>query len=394
MNILKDERVNCYSVMTKITIADYLQLVQKAYAKRGGIEGQREAVKTSTAKRIRERMIQDLKDGAVLPPVVVGVVVSDDVFGNLACFISCPAGTSHEFQAMIHEIPPEKISIIDGMQRTSALYKSEHLIDLNKEMRVEYWLAANTNSLIYRLLVLNTGQLPWNLRRQIELVFSAVIAEIKNKVPSMQVLELNGQRERPQAGQFQADRLIELFLVFGARKGKIDTRQRLAEAFARQDFIESTANQKFTERFYDVLEYLAKFDKAFDRYQSKNKPEPYTIRFKDGTDLFKNKAACVGFVTAMALQIFGRPGMHYSPEEQNKKWYKIKAGADILLAKLYAMDAAQVGNFLAFDILNEWFDGKYGPLGEFEREFFLHAFKVLIEENFNPQTMEPCWRAY
>ena len=388
MNILKDERVNCYSVMTKITIADYLRIVQKAYAKRGGIEGQREAVKTSTAKRIRERMIQDLKDGAVLPPVVVGVVVSDDVFGNLASF------TPHEFQAMIHEIESEKISIIDGMQRTSALYKSEHLLDLNKEMRVEYWLAPNTNSLIYRLLVLNTGQLPWDLRRQIEVVFSAVIAEIKNKVPSMQVLELNGQRERSQAGQFQADRLIELFLVFGARKGKIDTRQRLAEAFARQDFIESTANQKFTEIFYEVLEYLARFDKAFDRYQSKNQPEPYTIRFKDGADIFKNKAACVGFVTAMALQIFGRPGMHYSPEEQNQKWDKIKAGADILLAKLHAMDAAQVGSFLAFEIVNEWFDGKYGPLGGFEREFFVHAFKVLIEENFNIQTMEPCWRAY
>jgi len=44
VNILEDRRVDCYSVMTELTVNDYLNLVVQAYQNRGRIEGQREAL--------------------------------------------------------------------------------------------------------------------------------------------------------------------------------------------------------------------------------------------------------------------------------------------------------------------------------------------------------------
>jgi hypothetical protein len=166
LSILKDERVNCYSVMTTMKIGDYLDIVEKAYQNRGGIPGQREPLKTSTAKRIRETMISDLKAGTILPPIVLGTVIDID---------GIDTSDIEYFHKIIDETPSDEISIIDGMQRTTALSSLKDDVNvLEREMRVEYWLAENTNGLIYRMLILNTGQVPWSLRRQVEVIYSSI----------------------------------------------------------------------------------------------------------------------------------------------------------------------------------------------------------------------------
>ena len=67
LNLLYDKRVNCYSVMVEMPVSDFLELVEKSYENRGGIEGQRSALKTKTALTIRKRMVEDVKKGTVLP---------------------------------------------------------------------------------------------------------------------------------------------------------------------------------------------------------------------------------------------------------------------------------------------------------------------------------------
>ncbi|MHC5712384.1 MAG: hypothetical protein ACYTXE_30690 [Nostoc sp.] len=390
MDKLKDERVNCYSVMTQLTIGQYLRIIQSVYESGGGIEGQRESLKTSTAIRIRKRMIEDLRLGTVLPPIVLGVVVEEEVFNNLDNL------DEKSFFEIIDNLPKENISIIDGMQRTTAMTEviSNSKEDLSsRKMRVEYWVAPTTNSLIYRMLVLNTGQVPWNLRRQLETVFRSMIKEINKKVDSVEVLEVNDAKRRSRAGQFQADQVIELFLVFGARKEKIDTKERLADEFTKQDFIEATSDDQFTSMFYDVLGYLAKFDKLFDKYKNSNDDEQEG-RFQSGKDLFSSQPARVGFVTAIALKVLGRPGTQYSENKQKNNLDTVKNNAEILINKLDLMDSFDIENFLDFNTLNEVIFHKSGRVGDFEREFFLKAFNVLIEDNFNITAMTPCWRAY
>jgi hypothetical protein len=387
IDILKDEKVNCYSVMVQLRVEEYLKMVNSTFKnRRGGLEGQRDTLKTTTAIRIRNRMVQDIEAGAVIPPIVIGVIVPEERFSTLHTL------DRESFLALMETIDSDSISIIDGMQRTTAISEviKNTVTDISqKKIRIEYWIASQVNSLIYRMLVLNTGQVPWNIRRQIEIVFRQIIKELEEKSPSVEILGINEEKRRSSPGQFQADNVIELFLVCSARKEKLDLQERLADEFLKQDLIESVANSNFTNIFYEVIDYLGKFDKAIAKYKDENS-EGY---FKNGKDLFGSQPACVGFVTAVGLSVLGRPGSDHNSETQNEKWKQLKNDADQMLQYLSTLDSSQMGIFLDFPTLNELIGKK--PAKSNEREFFLQAFKTLIiEEKFKVSNMTPCWRAY
>ncbi len=388
MNVLKDDRVNCISVLINISIHDYLGLINKAYVERGGIEGQRDALKSSTAIRIRERLIKDLTIGAVIPPVVVGVIVEPEKIEQIENI------SEQEFRELVSQIVPDNVSIIDGMQRTTALIKAiEDGASSDRNIRVEFWISLDTKSLIYRMLVLNSGQVPWDLRRQIEVVFSSMVHEMSTKVPNIELLKLDDQRRRGSAGgQFQADRIIELFLVFGARKEKVDTKERLADEFTRLDLIEATGNEEFVSIFYQAIDLLGRLDKQFSRYRPESDGRN---RFNIGKDLFSSQPACIGFILAIARYVLGRPGLDLEPQEQKRRWEALVSEANKLIERLNKLnDNDEIGAFLDFVTLNEAISRRTGKVGEFERDFFHKAFGALIEDNFSFPNMTPCWRAY
>ncbi|AJY27720.1 hypothetical protein BTM_838 [Burkholderia thailandensis 34] len=389
---LHDERVDCHSIITSMTTKDYLQMVDAAYSSRGGVEGQREKLRTTSAIRIRRRMVEDIVQGAVLPPVVVGVVLDAKKFATVATL------GDKELRTLIRGLESERISIIDGMQRTTALREAAAMsaaVDA-RAMRVEFWVSDSTNSLIYRMLVLNTGQVPWNLRNQIEVVFRSLILEIKAAVPSLDVLQTADGRRRSKGGQFQANEVVELFLVFGARKEKIDIRERLADEFTRLDFMEAASDKRFTKHFCVALDNLAKLDFSFDRFKKGRASERGDSRFIGGKDLFASQPACVGLITAIATEVFGRPGISRSSDEQEKRLDRISKGVTRLVAKLSKMNSDQLEEFLGFQTLNEAISrGRTGlSVGDMEREFFLKGFQVLIEMDFKVDDLTPCWRAY
>jgi hypothetical protein len=388
LNVLQDGRTGCFSLLATMSVEEYLNFVENAYYEReGGVEGQRTPLRTNTAIRIRKTMVSDLEAGAILPPVVVGLVMQERFLTAVASM------TNRELQDLLDSVPEENVSVIDGMQRTAALIQLRSNPDvLQKTMRVEFWLAGNINSLIYRMLVLNTGQVPWDLRRQIEVIHKSLIKELRERVPSIEALEKDDLRRRARPGQFQADRIVELYMVFGARKEKIDTKERLADEFTRLDFIEATSVSLFTMQFFEVLELLAKFDRAFDRYEG----DEIQDRFTGGRDLFSSQPACVGFMAAAAIEIFGRPGgSERTPQQHQENLNKIKAQAGKLISHLETLSAQEIGDFLDLGTLNEVVaNKKVGKVGDFQREFFLKAFQTLIEEKFSIGKMTPCWRAF
>lgn len=396
LNILKDNRSNCYSVMINYSVQEYLRLIESAYKNKGGLTGQRDVLKTSTAKRIRGIMIDDLKKKALLPPLVIGIILNHQQIEKLS-----DLNNEKQFKKVISDdVSKDNIAIIDGMQRTTAIVEVvDDFTDNSKreeyreqtQLRVEFWIANTTNSLIYRMLVLNTGQVPWNLRRQIEVILNPVITEIKASDIPLEIIAIDDSSKRKKGGQYQADKLIELFLAFGLRKVKIDLKERLADEFSRLDFIEATASQKFTDEFKTVLGYLVKLDQAFDQYCLKENEG----RFKVGKHIFDSQPAQIGFIVACAIEIMGRPGVDRTQQEQEDRLAKLAEGAKSLLNKLKQFNDNQLGEFLALTTLNETITNKDEKrFGDFERSFFLAAFETLIQEKFQVDTLIPCWRAY
>ena len=148
MDYLHDQRGNCFSFMLKVNFPSYNKLIERAYQNRGGIEGQRGTLKSSTAIRIRKRMIDDIAKGTVLPPVVIGAAIDDVDFALFS-----EMNDDQMIGWLIKNA--DDLSLIDGMQRTTAMVEAAKEHDLtNYELRLEFWLAKSVNNLIYRMLVL------------------------------------------------------------------------------------------------------------------------------------------------------------------------------------------------------------------------------------------------
>lgn len=389
LDVLKDSRINCISIITTISIRDYIQLVTDAYSERGGIIGQRDALKTTSAIRIRRRMVTDIQQGAVLPPVVLGLVLNSSVFTK----ISGKSTTITDIKKILSEDHADMLSIIDGMQRTTAILEAFHGTTPapNRMIRVEFWVADDVGSLIYRMLVLNTGQVPWNLRRQVEVVFRSLVLDLKKNVAGLTVLPEKSRRVK--GGQFQGDELVELYLVFGARKEKIDIKERLADEFTRLDFMEVADNDDFSGFFRSTLQCLVNLDSVIDQKLISDVTDG---RFKAGKDLFSSQPACVGLVTAIALEVFGRPGTSRSEDEQHKKMAAVKKNVAAVIQALENRDTKGATAFLRLQTLNETLPKSrtQSSIGDSEREYFLKAFQVLLEEGGKLESLEACWRAY
>ncbi|THD30071.1 hypothetical protein [uncultured Flavobacterium sp.] len=390
---LKDDRVNCYSVLLTSTIKDYLEFIEKVYQKKGGIEGQRSALKTKSAQRIRKRLIDDLNRGTVIPPIVLGVKLENTAFEEFEKDI--PNNSPKLLDTIDTE---EQVSIIDGMQRTTALREAILIkgFDSNKLIRLELWIAKSTNSLIYRMLVLNSGQIPWNIRRQLEVVFKQLKKELETNVQGLELFETDEQISRKKAGQFQSSQFIELFMLFGTKRTSIDIQEELAEEFARLDIIETSGNDYFIDIFFGVSQLLVNLDNAFSNL-TENTSDIELSKFKTGKHIFSSQPARAGFIVAAAQEIFGLPGVELPKEKQNEKYQKLKKGIDKFYELLVSKKNNQKELFEIIDLptLDEQTNLKTSKVGEFERNFFLKSFKTLFDlaKDDSLQSLTPCWRS-
>lgn len=374
IDIMKDERIQCYSIMLSMNTKVYLSIIEKAYENNGGIEGQRIPLKNRSALRIRETMRDDIKAGTVLPPIVIGCTMQSlDVIDSIY-----NEDKLNESEDIIFKIlNSNEISIIDGMQRTTALKEiSENDDEFESKLRIELWVTSKANNLIYRMLVLNTGQISWTLKKQLEVVFSHIKKEIETKIPNLELIESNdgGKSNRPQ--KYQVSHLVELYLNFSTRKYDVKLSEKVAEEFAKQDVIEKSYNQKHLDYFISIIKYLVDLDEI--------------ISSKNGIDrrIFGDQNARTGFIVSIASYIFGRAGRNIEEDRIERNYEYINESLKEYIEELKTMDIEELNKYLDIDLLKE-------ILTQFQKkelpEFYKKAFDVLIEEDFSVENMGICW---
>lgn len=382
-NWLYDRRTACWSYMTTMTVRDYLALASEAHATQGGLTGQRGVMATTTAKRIRERMVEDLKKGATLPPVVIGAVLPPEELKAL------PPRDSSDGSLGFLPDDVSGLSIIDGMQRTAALQEaqSEQPKVGDGFIRVEFWLTDNVRAMIYRMLILNTGQVPWTISRQLSVVYAPLLSEIKERVPDIDKVstpDQPGRRVGP--AQYSSDALVELYIAFSLRKTGVDTKEALSDEFSRLDFVDNLANEGFQDQFYSVLSMLSRLDKTFSRFEGDE-------GVPSGRFIFDRQPARIGFIVALGIAVLGRPGADRSHDDRANRLKELDQSVLALTTRLDAMRTSQLADFLKTDVLQELLDKRVSQVGRYERGVFSEAFKVLIEENLEVVNLEQCWRA-
>lgn len=382
---LEDKRVNCLTGMGVITIDEYIAKIEKIYRQEGGIDGQRSPLKTKTGLTIRKRMVEDLRAGAVLPPLVLGAVLNQAQIDE-----SKKISSNQEFVEFLLGIDEESLSIIDGMQRTTAL-KEAHDLGLSGKnpIRVELWISENISSLIYRMLVLNTGQVPWDIKRQLETIYKQIILLIKNEVKDINVLSIDEKERRTDAGSIRSTRIVELFLSFTSRTSNVELKEKVAADFARMDATEVTANNESLQLFVRSIKVLADFDRALSKFSMAKSSIDSNTRFKDGKDLFTSAPASIGFIAAIAQSVLGKPGYDIDFADAPQRMRKV----EVLIQKLIETSENQI-DFVDFLTLNEKVSRRSGKIGEFERDFFFKAFEHLFANSQDLKNLGPCWYAY
>lgn len=399
--IVKDNRSDCYSVMGTSTVKDYMNFIAAVYNNRGSITGQRDALKNSSAIKIRRRMVQDIARGTVLPPIVVGLLVSDNDFDKIANQYQENGVISTEFlDSLLDKGSIENISLIDGMQRTTAIKEASESAPeiMDNILRVEIWVVKKINNLLYRMLILNTGQVPWNVRRQLEVLYAPIQNKIKESMPDASIFSVDDQRRRSGSTQYQGDDVIELFMAFGSRKEKVEVKERIAEEFTRLDFIETSEKNDLLDLFIECFKVLCQLDEILGIAKPEDGvhggEEGKKPKFSVGSDLFNSQPARIGLIVAMAQKIIGRPGIDKEASIQAKCLSDIRENFDSFISKLKEMNSTELYDFLSLDVLNELLSKPSSKVGDFERSFFKEAFVALIEQNFEIPSFDSCWRAY
>lgn len=385
LDLVDDLRSGCKSVLTTMTLEEYRKIAFYAFNNSGNIDGQRNVIRrSSTAAKIRKRMSDDFRSGAIFPQVVLGVLFTADNMETL---------DEVKFSEILENTNEMNISIIDGMQRSNIYFEN---YDENKArtIRVEFWCSDTSIKLLYRMLVLNTGQVPWSTRRQLEVIFDGlsnkIVEEIRRTDPMLDI-QLNiltvDQTKRRKMGMFKKSSLIEMYLGFNTRKVNVDVNDELADEFQRFDMMEAVDNITNFEMFINSFRNLCKLD--FVVGESTEVIEGK--QFASGQDLFRSDPVCLGFMVACAEYIMGKTGVERSDEEKKKRSDELEKKID----KIIECIKNDLDSYLSLDVLNEIVDKlPRTKIGDSLRHLFKIAFSELIRyDNLEEiPSMETFWR--
>ena len=391
MDILRfdvDKRSKCLSILTSMTLKEYKSIVYYSFEHGGNIDGQRDVIKrSSVASKIRKRMHEDFVAGAIFPHVVIGVLLQEDQF------LAIKEGRI-QFAPSLYS--RESFSIIDGMQRSN-IYFSNYEGNEEREIRVEFWISDKTISLLYRMLVLNTGQVPWNTRRQIEVIFSglskAILEHAYQKQPDIQdrieIIGVDDAKRRTQAGKYHKSTMIELYLGFNTRKVKVDVNDELADEFQRFDMMESIEKDSSFDLFVASFVFLCRLDIVFSNCNSSSD----FGQFKEGKDVFSSVPACLGFIVACSEYILGKIPVERDEAVKQDKLNRLENQIDRIIE---IAEKQEQGDFLALDSLNAVVEQlPKNRIGDEMRSYFKQAFTELLkyDEIGEVSSMEAFWRS-
>jgi hypothetical protein len=357
IDIQKDNNLDCYSVLTVVGVSYFMDFIDKIHENKGNIDEQRGVLSTRSAKIIREQMVKDLQGGGVLPPIVLGSIYDQFIDKN-------------NFSELIYmKRKEDEISILDGMQRIQALKDATYQHPINHELRVEFWFAYDESALLYRMLVLNSGQIPWGLEKQLKVVFKPILKQLKARVrlSESSLEEIHSDYD-----------ILELFLAFTSRKVRIDRRQQLAEYHSALDIMSLVRERSSggINKFEDVFQKMIEIDFLLKDIQNRY--------------VFDNQTARLGFVVACSEAIFGLLG---NREENDHE--KVNKNFNYVIEKLEKIkDKIQTNNnivwkenYLSLDVLR---DTLRSIPKEKHRQAFLDGFKVIFSAS-EIHSLAVCW---
>jgi hypothetical protein len=244
------------------------------------------------------------------------------------------------------------------------------------------------------MLVLNTGQVPWDLKRQLDTLYRPIVAEVKQQLPHVEIIGLDETNRRSQAGEYRSTRIVELFLAFTSRSVEIDIKEKIAEEFVKIDLTEATSSDEFLPLFIRALRLMSDVDQQFDRI--KGQARDPQARVKNGKDVFTSAPGSIGFIVSVAELVLGAPGFDYELSTALKDLTKLEKSVAALLRFMKKLTPDELNEFADLDTLNQVLQVRSGKVGDYDRQLYKKAFTTLLsrsKEIMTQRSLTPCWKA-
>ncbi|MCW0411695.1 hypothetical protein NG831_10005 [Xanthomonas sacchari] len=361
-----DDRINAWCVTAQVDYSWFLNAVSGSEANleiQRGVIGGRKAYAT---------LRQDLKNGCVLPPIVLaeaGATVDINENGSIKSL--------DQLSAELGAVQSEAIYIIDGLQRTNAIRRTaeelrenqdSHREFLLRKLRIEFWLGASFGAIAYRMLLLNAGQRPMSMKHQIE-VLSSRLGQSLSTINGIDIFTTGDARRRANAGQFQLAKLSQAFQAWLQGKPNIDVRNVVMEELLAEGAIETLGNSlndhaEGHDGFRRLMQWIVEMDVALGR---------------DNLAFFGNETVLQGVAAAVG-----------GSERHEKISSRVWPALDDLLADCRSGDASDVLGVPLFNQLRTTFDVSKVNVGSATRELVNGAFLELFFSG-GLRSMKECW---
>lgn len=389
---LEDKRVNTNTLLGVMTIEDYLSIVEDSisrddYLLQRGRETRR--------KVVFDRLRQDLKKGTVIPPI--SLASQKDISPN---------------QKEL-ELNEDDVYILDGLQRTYALIDIKKEIEnngtekgkfLERELRFEIWLYKSVESLLYKMIVLNTGQTRMSMRHQIEILNKPFINDFKKYAsetdPSINIEIFtwkNSGQKRERQYQYALADLTMFFLSFAEGAAFVEKDSMVVELLDKINFLNnySGIKEKYGEDniiYKEFTNLMINMDKLLcQKYPPASIPQEYENLeqvkdsqfdfYKEGNFLMKSRTFLSGFLGAFG-QIYSKNRSLY--EQKKKELFDL-------------LSSNSTDDPLSLDTLIKVIrdlKAKSKRWGDTEREYFYNVFVEFINDKDGTKTFENYfWRA-
>jgi len=371
LNILgytKDCRTDTPVVYAEILMNDYLDFVGTDFDR---FEIQRKRVDPKKYTRLKE----DIVKGALLP----GITLAIDP-GKVETFEATLG--KRDNSALVSLLKASKdIYILDGLQRSYIIkdLAEKEGITFKDEQKIllEIWFEKKIDHLVYRLIVLNSGQKPMSMRHQVELLFMTMKKEIEKKIPGLEIYLEKDETIRSRSKKFSFDRIVNGYYGFLTKSPEVE-RDNLVVKKMNEDEVLSSKEDELNESFNLFIKYLLIYSQIDEEYYKIYGAHQELSSFKNW---LAEENTIKGFFAAVGK--FG---------SDEKRIERVDTALNLLLKKMVAQEEMDPFNLVEYRQIKNGIDSKKVNVGYGTRKLIMDGFReFFIEEG--ETSFADCWKS-
>lgn len=241
------------------------------------------------------RLQQDIKDGALLPSITLAV--------------------KHDYVSEIIEILEDKealknklsqtnglVDILDGLQRTYILKELQEqgiVFKDGQSLLLEYWLEPDLRNIVYRMIVLNSGQKAMSMRHQIDLLFATTRKTIEEQVSDIELFTERDNKKRTSSSKYPLNNIAAAYNAFLKSTPEQDGENIVNDNIKNTEIFESSKEQINSDfdKFIKIFKEFKEIDElAWGLYQKLSIPE-----ITDGHLWLGSENVLLGFFAAAGI---------------------------------------------------------------------------------------------